>query len=171
MRNKLVEVFMFPVLFVLLLVDGQLSTLVTNWSVDLFSVSSHLVFMLAIFYANYVSVRFSLLVFTLLGLIYDISYLGLIGIAITTFPLVGYCIYFFFQGFDRKRGLNALILLVVVFQFEFISYLFARIFHMTNLSVFIFVFNKLLPSLVFNLLLFLVLQPLLERLFGITNKT
>ncbi|QHF53906.1 MULTISPECIES: rod shape-determining protein MreD [Streptococcus] len=171
MRNKLVEVFMFPVLFVLLLVDGQLSTLVTNWSVDLFSVSSHLVFMLAIFYANYVSVRFSLLVFTLLGLIYDISYLGLIGIAITTFPLVGYCIYFFFQGADRKRGLNALILLVVVFQFEFISYLFARIFHMTNLSVFIFVFNKLLPSLVFNLLLFLVLQPLLERLFGITNKT
>lgn len=171
MRNKLVEVFMFPVLFVLLLVDGQLSTLVTNWSVDLFSVSSHLVFMLAIFYANYVSVRFSLLVFTLLGLIYDISYLGLIGIAITTFPLVGYCIYFFFQGSDRKRGLNALILLVVVFQFEFISYLFARIFHMTNLSVFIFVFNKLLTSLVFNLLLFLVLQPLLERLFGITNKT
>ncbi|HFR3397545.1 TPA: rod shape-determining protein MreD, partial [Streptococcus suis] len=41
----------------------------------------------------------------------------------------------------------------------------------TNLSVFIFVFNKLLPSLLFNLVLFFVLQPLFERLFGITNKT
>lgn len=171
MGNRLVEAFMFPILFFILLIDGQLSTLVTNWSVGLFAVSSHLVFMLAIFYANYVSVGFSLLVFALLGLIYDTSYLGFIGIAVTTFPLVTYCIYFFFQGDDRKRGVNVLILLVTVFQFEFISYVFARIFYMTNLSVFIFVFNKLLPSLVFNLLLFFILQPLLERLFGITNKT
>ncbi len=91
------------------------------------------------FYANYVSLGFSLFIFTLLGLVYDISYLNLIGIATTTLPLVLYCIYFFFQGAVSKRGINILILLVAIFQFEFISYSFARIFHITNLSVFIFV--------------------------------
>ncbi|MBS8068982.1 rod shape-determining protein MreD [Streptococcus suis] len=171
MRNKMIEIFMFPILFFILLLDGQISTLVTNWSVGLFTISSHLVLMLAIFYANYVSLGFSLFIFTLLGLVYDIGYLNLIGIATTTLPLVLYCIYFFFQGAVSKRGINILILLVAIFQFEFISYSFARIFHITNLSVFIFVFNKLLPSLLFNLVLFFVLQPLFERLFGITNKT
>ncbi len=49
MRNKMIEIFMFPILFFILLLDGQISTLVTNWSVGLFTISSHLVLMLAIF--------------------------------------------------------------------------------------------------------------------------
>lgn len=171
MGNKLIEIFMFPILFLVLLLDGQLSTLITNWSFGLVAISSHVLLMLAIYYANYVSMAFSLFIFSILGLIYDISYLGLVGIATTIFPLAVYSIYFFFQGVESRPSFNTLILLVVVFEFEFISFLFARIFHMTNLSVFIFVFNKLLPSLLFNLLLFLILQPLFGRLFGITNKT
>lgn len=171
MRNRVVEFFMFPVLFLVLLIDGQVSTLFSNMSVGLFAISSHILLMLAIFYANYVSLPISLVLFALLGLIYDVSYLSLVGIATTTFPLVIFCIYFYFQGIESKRTINLLILLVSIFQFEFISYLFARVFQMTNLSVFIFVFNKLLPSLLFNLILFLLIQPILERIFGITNKT
>lgn len=171
MRNRVLEFFMFPVLFLVLLIDGQVSTLLSNMSAGLFAISCHILFMLAIFYANYVSLSISLVIFALLGLIYDISYLSLVGIATTTFPLVIFCIYFYFQGVGSNRSINLLILLVSIFQFEFISYLFARVFQMTNLSVFIFVFNKLLPSLLFNLILFLLIQPVLERIFGITNKT
>ncbi|NQI70860.1 rod shape-determining protein MreD [Streptococcus suis] len=171
MRNRVLEFFMFPVLFLVLLIDGQVSTLLSNMSVGLFAISCHILLMLAIFYANYVSLPISLVIFALLGLIYDISYLSLVGIATTTFPLVIFCIYFYFKGVGNKSSINLLILLVSIFQFEFTSYLFARVFQMTNLSVFIFVFNKLLPSLLFNLILFLLIQPVLERIFGITNKT
>ncbi|HFU3844243.1 TPA: rod shape-determining protein MreD [Streptococcus suis] len=171
MRNRVLEFFMFPILFFILLLDGQLATLLSNMSVGLFAISSHILLMFAIFYANYVSLQISLLIFILLGLVYDIAYLGFIGMATTILPLVVFCIYFYFQGIGSKRSINLLILLVSIFQFEFISYLFARVFQMTNLSVFIFVFNKLLPSLLFNLILFLLIQPMLERIFGITNKT
>lgn len=171
MTNKRIELFMLPILFVFLLIDGQISTLATNWLFGLFSITSHTVFMLAIFYASYVSFGYSLIIFSLLGLIYDLTYLGLLGIATTTFPLVIFCIYFFFQGMENKIGVNCLIFLVVLFQFEFISYLFARAFSMTNLSVFIFVFYKLLPSLLFNELFFLAIHPVLSRTFGIANKT
>lgn len=171
MNNKRIEIFMLPILFFFLLMDGQISTVATNWSFGLFSVTSHIVLMLAIFYANYVSLGYSLVIFSLLGMIYDLSYLDLLGMATTTFPLVIFCIYFFFQGVENKVGVNCLILLVVLFLFEFISYLFARAFSMTNLSVFIFGFYKLLPSLLFNLLVFLAIQPVFRRLFGITNKT
>ncbi|HEM3725694.1 TPA: rod shape-determining protein MreD [Streptococcus suis] len=171
MRNRVLEFFMFPILFFILMMDGQVSTLLSNISVGLFAISSHILLMLAIFYANYVPLSISLVVFALLGLVYDVVYLGFIGMATTTLPLVIFCIYFYFQGVGSKRTINLLILLVSIFQFEFISYLFARVFQMTNLSVFIFVFNKLLPSLLFNLILFLLIQPMLERIFGITNKT
>ncbi|HFI0236872.1 TPA: rod shape-determining protein MreD [Streptococcus suis] len=171
MHNRVLEFFMFPVLFFILLIDGQVSTFLSNMSVGLFSISSHILLMFAIFYANYVSLSISLVIFALLGLVYDVVYLGFIGMAATTLPLVIFCIYFYFQGVESKRLINLLILLVSIFQFEFTSYLFARVFQMTNLSVFIFVFNKLLPSLLFNLILFLLIQPVLERIFGITNKT
>ncbi|HFU4460493.1 TPA: rod shape-determining protein MreD [Streptococcus suis] len=171
MHNRVLEFFRFPVLFFILLIDGQVSTFLSNMSVGLFAISSHILLMFAIFYANYVSLSISLVIFALLGLVYDVVYLGFIGMAATTLPLVIFCIYFYFQGVGSKRLINLLILLVSIFQFEFTSYLFARVFQMTNLSVFIFVFNKLLPSLLFNLILFLLIQPVLERIFGITNKT
>ncbi|NQN50477.1 rod shape-determining protein MreD [Streptococcus suis] len=171
MSKRLFELLMFPVLFVVLIIDGQLSTLATNWSVGNFSISSHILLMIAIFYANFISLKFSLFVFMIIGFIYDISYLGLVGIATTTLPLVVFGMYFFFQAMESRRIFNLLILVVSLFQFEFISYLFARFFHLTNLSVFIFVFNNLLPSLLFNLVLFFILQPLMEQSFGFTNKT
>lgn len=171
MRNRFLEFFMFPLLFLVLLIDGQVSTLLSNMAVGLFAISCHILLMLAIFYANYVSLPISLVIFTLLGLIYDISYFSLVGIATTTFPLVIFFIYFYFQGVGSKRSINLLILLVSIFKFEFTSYLFARVFQMTNLSVFIFVFNKLLPSLLFNVILFLLIHPILDSIFRFTNKT
>ncbi|HFI0424145.1 TPA: rod shape-determining protein MreD [Streptococcus suis] len=171
MSKKMVEFFMFPVAFLTLLIDGQLTTLATNWSFGSLAISSHILLMFAIFYANFVSLRYSLIVYLIIGLIYDISYLGIIGIATTTLPLVIFGMYFFFQGVESRRLINLLILIVSIFQFEFISYLFARFFHLTNLSVFIFVFNNLLPCLIFNALLFFIIQPLIEQVFGITNKT
>lgn len=171
MSNKLIEFFMIPIVFFLLLIDGQISTLATNWSVDSLIISSHLLLMVAIFYANYVSLKYSFLVFMFLGLIYDTIYFRFLGIATTLFPLIVVSIYFFYQAIEYKRGVNVLVLLVSIFQFELISYLFARIFQITHLSLFNFVFTALFPSLVFNIVLFVILQPFFEHLFGITNKT
>ncbi|HFI0348781.1 TPA: rod shape-determining protein MreD, partial [Streptococcus suis] len=74
MSKKMVELFMFPVAFLTLLIDGQLTTLATNWSFGSLAISSHILLMFAIFYANFVSLRYSLIVYLIIGLIYDISY-------------------------------------------------------------------------------------------------
>lgn len=172
MNNKvLIQLLMFPVLFLFLLIDGQLSTLATNWSVGAFAISSHLVFMLAMFYAQYMSFWKSIFIFFLLGIVYDSLYLGLLGMATTLFPLALFFIYFFFQGIERKKNITILILLVVIFGFEGIGYLFASTFQITSLPLFSFVFYKLLPTLLFNIFLFIIIQPLLQYIFRITNKT
>ncbi|HFI0791386.1 TPA: rod shape-determining protein MreD [Streptococcus suis] len=171
MNKKLVTFLMLLLLFFSFILDGQISTLVTNWSIGLFAFSSFTLFMLAIFFVNLVSLRISLIFFSLLGFFYDVSYFGLIGIGTTIFPIVIFSMYFFFQGIKRNLFVDLIILIISIFQFELISFLFARIFHMTNLSFFIFVFNKLLPTMLFNFLLFIILYPMLKSFFEITNKT
>ncbi|HFI0430158.1 TPA: rod shape-determining protein MreD, partial [Streptococcus suis] len=83
MNKKLVTFLMLLLLFFSFILDGQISTLVTNWSIGLFAFSSFTLFMLAIFFVNFVSLRISLIFFSLLGFFYDVSYFGLIGIGTT----------------------------------------------------------------------------------------
>ena len=171
MKRNYIVLFSVVLLFFILILDGQIATLITNYLPRQFTINSHLLFMFGIFLFNYIEMRYSLILFSLLGFIYDIYYLGFLGIAFTLFPLSVFFIYYFYRETSVQRLMNAIILLVVVFIFEFLGFGFARLFHITNLSVFIFLVYNLLPSLVFNLSFFFVLQPLLERAFGITNKT
>lgn len=171
MTKKYISYFAPLILFAAFLIDGQLSTLLINWAPDRVIIASHLLLMAGIFLTQYLPVSYMIVLFTLLGLSYDLYYLGVLGIATTLFPLMAYIVYYFHQELGFKRITNLILLLVLVFGFEFTSFLFARLFHMTNLSMFIFVFYNLVPTLVFNFLLLLIFQPLLERFFGITNKT
>ncbi|WP_309109486.1 rod shape-determining protein MreD [Streptococcus zhangguiae] len=162
--------FPFILLFSFLL-DGQLSTLLTNLVPGIIAISSHLLLILALVTVSYFPLFVNLLLFTILGLVYDIYYLNVVGIYITLFPLVVYVIDYFYQSLKFKRVTNHILLLVVVFVVEFGAFLFARLFEVTNLSMFIFVFYSLVPTLVFNSFLLLVVQPLFERIVYITNKT
>lgn len=170
MRKSIV--YFFPVLMLLVfLLDAQLSTLLTNLAPEVVSITSHLLLMIAIFVSLYVSVTPMMLVSIMIGFIYDIYYLDVIGLSTTLLPLVIYIVYYIYQNMAFRRITNYILLFVMVFTFEFGSFVLARLFQLTNLSMFIFVVYNLLPSLIFNIVLFMILSPLLESLFAITNKT
>lgn len=171
MTKKYLSFFAPFLVLLAFLLDGQLSTLFTNLAPAGVTISSYLVLIVAIFLSMYLNVGFSLLLYFLIGMCYDLYYLGIIGLGTTLYPLVVYLIYYFYQNLSFKRVTNLIILMVILFGFDVLSFLFARLFHLTNLSLFIFSFYDLVPTLVYNLLLLLLLSPLLERLFGITNKT
>lgn len=158
------------VLFASFLMDGQVSSLLSNLAPGTVTITSHLLLVVGLFYAVYLPLSYALILFFLLGCLYDVYYLGVLGIATTILPFVTYLTYYFYQHLQFKRVTNLMILLVLVFTFEFANYLLARCFQLTNLSVFIFVFYNLMPSLVFNFVFLAVTQPLFEQLFGITNK-
>ena len=172
MIKKQYLTYLAPLIVLLVfLMDGQLSTLMTNWSPGPISISSHMVLMVGIFLSFHLPLLYSISIFAVLGFIYDLYYLGVLGIAITLMPLSVYLIYYFYQNLPFRAVTNQVILLVILFVFEFAAFLLARLFSLTNLSMFIFVFYDLMPTLVFNAFLLLLLHPLLESCFGITNKT
>lgn len=153
------------------IVDGQLTTLLTNLSSGGFFITSHLLLIMGIFLSFCLPLSYSLVLYTVMGLFYDLYYFGVVGMAVTLFPLVIYLVYYFYENLRFRRITNHIILLVIIFVVEFFSFLLARFFQLTNLSMFIFVFNNLVPSLLFNSAFLLVLHPILKSLFVITNKT
>lgn len=164
--------YLIPLLLLLsFVIDGQLSTLFINLTPGIFTVSSHLLLMIALYSVLYIPTFYNVVMFTIVGFLYDIYYLNILGIFVTLFPLVVYLIDYFYQSLKFKRMTNHIILLVVIFVVEFGAFLFARLFELSNLSMFIFVVYSLVPTLVFNSLLLLMLQPVLEKFFYITNKT
>ncbi|MGT2912116.1 rod shape-determining protein MreD [Streptococcus cameli] len=171
MKSKYL-VFLTPiVLFALFFIDSQLTTVLTNLSPRSMFISSYLILIFGFFCSKSLPWVYNMIAFTFVGLFYDLYYFGIVGIAVTLFPLVIYFIHYVYQNIPLKQVTNFMLLVIIIFFFEFLSFLFARLFQLTNLSMFLFVFYDLMPSLVFNSLILLLIQPLFFRWLKITNKT
>lgn len=165
--NKKHILYLSPLIFIILFVlDGQLSTLVTNWLPGVMTISSHILFILSIFYSVEMTLRGQLILMTLLGAIYDIYYLNVLGIGLTILPFMVYLIYYFYQHIKFNVLSNLIILLVILFGFEFGSFLLGRLFHLTNLSMYMFVFYSLAPTLLFNCLMLVAIRPFFKKFFN-----
>lgn len=159
-------------LFLVFIFDSQLSTLLSNWAPERVVIASHLLLIFLIYSVRLISILHLIIIFLVIGATFDIYYLGILGVGVALYPLLTYFVYYFHKGIGLRRIINFIILLVLIFSFEFTSFLIAKAFQMTNLSVFIFTSYSLLPTLIFNLLLFMLIQPLLEKysLFLRRNK-
>ncbi|HFI0795175.1 TPA: rod shape-determining protein MreD [Streptococcus suis] len=152
------------IVFFLFLLDSQLSTLLMNLSPAFTSISIHLVFIYALHRINRDSFQLLFITYIFLGFLYDIYYFNFIGFATSLFPMTILLIYFFNRNVYFVGLTRLLSFLVVLFLLEIFSFLIASLFNMTNVSVSIFVFYNLLPSLICNLLLFFLTFPLFENI-------
>ena len=99
MMKKPYLTYLAPLIVLLVfLLDGHISTLMNYWSPGVISISSHMVLMLGIFLSFQLPLFYSISLYSVLGLIYDLYYLGILGIAITLLPLSVYLIYYFYQN-------------------------------------------------------------------------
>lgn len=151
------------IVFLLFLLDSHLSTLLMNLSPVATSITVHLVFIYALHRINRDSFRLLFITYIFLGLLYDIYYFNFIGFATSLFPMTILLIYFFNRNVYFVGITRLLSFLVVLFLLEIFSFLIASLFNMTDLSVSVFVFYNLLPTLICNLLLFFLTFPLFEN--------
>lgn len=160
MSQKYLNVIAPLFLLLVFLVDGQLSSLLTTVTPNPVVVSSYLLFIIALFYHQRIAIWYGVFLYFLLGVLYDIYYFGIIGIAVLLFPLLFLLIYWINQQFRLRRFMSLVLLLIIVFSIEFIGFVIARALNVTNLSLFLFVFYDVMPSLVWNCICLLLLQPL-----------
>ena len=155
----------FLVLFVVMLIDGHLSNLLTN----LFPNNIHLLSHLLLIFILYISINLSentnFIMLLLIGLLYDAYYFHIIGISTLLLPLVGIVISKYNSVLMSNRVSRFLTVAILVFFFEVAMFALANVTHLAQMSFADFVVYTIAPTMVSNLLFFLLLQPILEKIY------
>ena len=155
----------FLVLFVVMLVDGHLSNLLTN----LFPNNIHLLSHLLLIFILYISINLSentnFIMLLLIGLLYDAYYFHIIGLSTLLLPLSGIVISKYNSVLMSNRVSRFLTVAILVFFFEVATFALANVTHLAQMSFADFVVYTIAPTMVSNLLFFLLLQPILEKIY------
>lgn len=155
----------FLVLFVVMLVDGHFSNLLANFFSNDIHLFSHLLLIFILYVSIDLSENTSFVILLLIGLLYDTYYFHVIGISTLLLPLIGIVVSKYNSVLMSNRVSRFLSIAILVFFFEIATFALANIIQLTQMSFADFVVYTLAPTMILNLLLFLLIHPILEKIY------
>ena len=161
-QSKHVGIFLLLPLIVL--IDAHLSQVVGSFF-PYVHLSSHFLFLFLMFETIEVSEYFYLLYCFTIGLVYDIYFFHLIGIATLLFVLLGVSIYKMNSIILLNRWTRILAIIVMSFLFDMGSYLLAFVVGITVDNLAIFIVYSLVPSMILNFIWMFVFQFIFEKYY------
>ena len=159
---KRVGVFLLLPFFVL--IDAHISQLLGSFFPHV-HLASHFLFLFLLFETIEVSEYLYLVYCFMLGLVYDVYFFHLIGLATLLFVLLGVFLHKFNSVILLNRWTRILAMIVMSFLFDMGTYLFALVVGLTLDSLPIFIVYSLVPSMILNLVWMLIFQFIFERYY------
>ena len=159
---KRVGVFLLLPFFVL--IDAHISQLLGSFFPHV-HLASHFLFLFLLFETIEVSEYLYLVYCFVIGLVYDVYFFHLIGIATLLFILLGAFLYKLNSVILLNRWTRILAMIVMSFLFDMGAYLFALVVGLTLDSLPIFIVYSLVPSMILNLVWMLIFQFIFERYY------
>ena len=159
---KRVGVFLLLPFFVL--IDAHISQLLGSFFPHV-HLASHFLFLFLLFETIEVSEYLYLVYCFVIGLVYDVYFFHLIGIATLLFILLGAFLHKFNSVILLNRLTRILAMIVMSFLFDMGTYLFALVVGLTLDSLPIFIVYSLVPSMILNLVWMLIFQFIFERYY------
>ena len=147
-------------LFLIFFIDGQLSRSLVDLFAEKWHPASHILLFFTVFLFLNFSKEYIFFLFFTLGLFYHV-----IGLFTFILPLLTVAIYHFLSVFLLNRWTRVLAIITIVFFFEMINFVSASFLHLASFTFPDFIIYALVPTLVFNAFLFLLLQPLFEKVY------
>ena len=158
------QVGIFFLLPVIVLVDAHIGQLVGSFFPH-FHLASHFLFLFLLFETIEVSEYLYLAYCFIVGLVYDIYFFHLIGIATLLFVLLGVTLHKFNSVILMNRWTRILAVIVLSFLFDMGSYLLALSIGLTVESMPIFIVYSLFPSMILNFLWMMIFQYIFEKCY------
>ncbi|WP_061452227.1 rod shape-determining protein MreD [Streptococcus oralis] len=158
------QVGIFFLLPIIVLVDAHIGQLVGSFFPH-FHLASHFLFLFLLFKTIEVSEYLYLAYCCIVGLVYDIYFFHLIGIATLLFILIGASLHKFNSVILLNRWTRMLTIVVMSFLFDMGSYLLALAMGLTVESMPVFIVYSLVPSMILNFLWMLIFQYIFEKLY------
>ena len=148
----------------IVLIDAHLSQVVGSFFPYVY-LSSHFLFLFLMFETIEVSEYFYLLYCFTVGLVYDIYFFHLIGIATLLFVLLGVSIYKLNSIILMNRWTRILAIIVMSFLFDMGTYLITLVVGITVDNLAIFIVYSLVPSMILNFIWMFVFQFIFEKYY------
>ena len=158
------QVGIFFLLPFLVLIDAHIGQLVESFYPH-FHLASHFLFLFLLFETIEVSEYLYLAYCFIVGLVYDIYFFHLIGIATLLFVLLGVTLHKFNSVILMNRWTRILAVIVLSFLFDMGSYLLALSIGLTVESMPIFIVYSLFPSMILNFLWMMIFQYIFEKCY------
>lgn len=159
---KRVGVFLLLPFFVL--IDAHISQLLGSFFPHV-HLASHFLFLFLLFETIEVSEYFYLVYCFVIGLVYDVYFFHLIGIATLLFILLGAFLHKLNSVILLNRWTRMLAMIVLTFLFEMGSYLLALMVGLTVDNMSIFIVYSLVPTMILNFLWITVFQFIFEKYY------
>ena len=159
---KRVGVFLLLPFFVL--IDAHISQLLDSFFPHV-QLVSHFLFLFLLFETIEVSEYLYLVYCFVIGLVYDVYFFHLIGIATLLFVLLGVFLHKFNSVILLNRWTRMLAIIVMTFLFEMGAYIFAIVIGLTVDSMSLFIVYSLVPSMILNLIWMIIFQFIFEKFY------
>ena len=159
---KRVGVFLLLPFFVL--IDAHISQLLGSFFPHV-HLASHFLFLFLLFETIEVSEYLYLVYCFVIGLVYDVYFFHLIGIATLLFILLGAFLHKLNSVILLNRWTRILAMIVMSFLFDMGAYLFALVVGLTVDSLPIFIVYSLVPSMILNLVWMIIFQFIFEKYY------
>lgn len=159
---KRIGVFLLLPFFVL--IDAHISQLLGSFFPHV-HLASHFLFLFLLFETIEVSEYLYLVYCFVIGLVYDVYFFHIIGIATLLFILLGAFLHKFNSVILLNRWTRMLAMIVLTFLFEMGSYLLAFMVGLTVDSMSIFIVYSLVPTMILNFLWITVFQFIFEKYY------
>ena len=164
MMRQLKRVGVFLLLPFFVLIDAHISQLLGSFFPHV-HLASHFLFLFLLFETIEVSEYLYLVYCFVIGLVYDVYFFHLIGIATLLFILLGAFLHKLNSVILLNRWTRILAMIVMSFLFDMGAYLFALVVGLTVDSLPIFIVYSLVPSMILNLVWMLIFQFVFERYY------
>ena len=161
-RLKRVGVFLLLPFFVL--IDAHISQLLGSFFPHV-HLASHFLFLFLLFETIEVSEYLYLVYCFVIGLVYDVYFFHLIGIATLLFILLGAFLHKLNSVILLNRWTRILAMIVMSFLFDMGAYLLALVVGLTVDSLSIFIVYSLVPSMILNLVWMFIFQFVFEKYY------
>lgn len=156
----------FPlILFLSLFVDGQISFLISRFCPNSFEPTSFLFLygfmLLSLYFSEIASIWWGVF----FGFCFDVYFLRTLGIAFLVFPLLQVIFYRCNQIILVNRLTRFFTFLLMILIFQISTNLLLIIFIGIKFNWITLIIHQIAPSLILNVVLMIVLQPLLEKIY------
>ncbi|MDR0921671.1 MAG: rod shape-determining protein MreD [Lactobacillales bacterium] len=167
MNPKSLKIYAPILFFALLLIDSHLTNLLEIWTKDNYYPIVNLLIMAFMVATVHLSRRYLMISALVIGLIFDSYYLGILGINLVVLPLIVYWMTRYKELINTNVITQFFTMIIVVTAYEVFTTLLQAIFQLASVDFITFITQLLGPTLLINMVCFLLIIYPLRKLFSI----